>query len=176
MEKLISSEIITKGKAFTFRVDEVEFANDRRTRRYIVEHPGAVAIIPILPDGQIVLVKQYRHATGKMLLEIPAGTIEMGEAPEECARRELIEETSYEAESLEELTRFYTAPGYSSEIIHVFVARGLRRVKGEMEEDESIKAEIYKLDDVLKMVCDNSIEDGKTICGILSFTISKRIQ
>ena len=170
MERLIGSEIVTRGKAFTFRVDEVELANGRRTKRYIVEHPGAVAIIPILPDGGIVLVRQYRHATGKMLLEIPAGTVEMGETSEECARRELIEETSYEAESMEELKRFYTAPGYSSEMIHVFIAKGLRSVRGEMEEDESIRTEIYKLDEVMKMIRDNIIEDGKTICGMLDFT------
>ena len=173
MERLISSEIVTKGKAFTFRIDEVELASGRRTKRYIVEHPGAVAIIPVLPDGRIVLVRQYRHATGRMLLEIPAGTLEVGETPEECAKRELIEETSYEAGSMEELKRFYTAPGYSSEMIHVFVAKGLRSVKGEMEEDESIRTEIYKLDDVMRMISDNSIEDGKTICGMLAFAISR---
>ncbi len=126
LEKALKSKTVWRGRFFAFRSDEVELPDGKVTVRDIVEHPGAVAIIPILSDGRILLVRQYRYAVGKELLEIPAGTMEAGESPQECAKRELSEETGYEAERIMELTRFYTAPGYSSELIHIFVARGLK--------------------------------------------------
>ncbi len=99
MERTISSRLLHKGKHMTFKTDEVELPGGRRTARDIVEHPGAVAIVPILDDGRVALVRQYRYAVGKELLEIPAGTLEEGEAPDTCARRELREETGYTAGS-----------------------------------------------------------------------------
>ena len=168
MEKTVRSMVLHQGRALTFKRDEVELPSGRITFRDIVDHPGAVAIIPVLPDGRIVMVRQYRYPIRKSLLEIPAGTLEQGESPYDCARRELKEETRYETDTIEELLRCYTAPGYSSELIHIFVARNISEVDGEIEQDENIRVELLELDEILSMIDDNVIEDAKTICGILA--------
>ena len=166
MEKTLNSRLLHMGRQFSFLQDEVELPDGRRTHRDIVRHPGAVAIVPILPDGRIILVRQYRYAAGKALLEIPAGTLEPRESPVDCARRELTEETGYEAGEMERLLSCYMAPGYSSEVIHLFLARDLREVGGQSEPDEDIAVEILELKELLKMIAENTIEDAKTIIGI----------
>ncbi len=169
MERTIHSRLLHKGRSFSFRTDEVELPNGRRAVRDVVEHPGAVAIIPVLEDGRLVLVRQYRYAAGKVLLEIPAGTLDPGEDPLECAVRELREETGYAASSWEGLLSCYMAPGYSSEVIHFYVAEGLAMVGGNPEEDEDISTEILSFDEALSMIEENSIEDAKTIIGVLAY-------
>jgi ADP-ribose pyrophosphatase len=166
MERTISSRLLHEGRHFSFLRDEVELPNGLKAYRDIVRHPGAVAIVPVLPDGRIVLVRQYRYAAGKPLLEIPAGTLEEGEDPLECARRELIEETGYEASELTAMLSCYMAPGYSDEVIHFFEARGLREVGMSPEEDESIEVEVSEMGEIAKMIEANIIEDAKTIIGI----------
>ena len=168
MEKTLSSRLLHEGRNFDFLVDEVELPNGHVTQRDIVRHPGAVAIVPILGDGRVALIRQYRYATGKTLLEIPAGTLEQGEPPLECAARELREETGYEAEELEPLLSCFMAPGYSDEVIHFFVARGLREVGDDPEIDEEITLELHSLEMARRMIDENVIEDAKTIVGILS--------
>lgn len=170
MEKTLSSNLLHRGRHFDFLQDEVELPDGRRTKRDVVRHPGAVAVVPVLPDGGIVLVRQYRYAAGKALLEIPAGTLEPGEVPLECAARELREETGFEAGEMEGLLSCFMAPGYSSEVIHFFVARGLREVGAEMEPDESIENEVLDLGEVLERIRDNAIEDAKTVIGVLTFS------
>lgn len=166
MERTISSRLLHEGRHFSFLRDEVELPNGLKTYRDIVRHPGAVAIVPVLPDGRIVLVRQYRYAAGKLLLEIPAGTLEEGEDPLECARRELIEETGYEASELTAILSCYMAPGYSDEVIHFFEAGGLREVGVSPEEDESIEVEVSEIGEIIRMIEENIIEDAKTIIGI----------
>lgn len=166
MERTISSRLLHEGRHFSFLRDEVELPNGLKAYRDIVRHPGAVAIVPVLPDGRIVLVRQYRYAAGKPLLEIPAGTLEEGEDPLECARRELIEETGYEASELTAMLSCYMAPGYSDEVIHFFEARGLREVGMSPEEDESIEVEVSEMGEIARMIEENIIEDAKTIIGI----------
>ncbi len=166
MERKIGSRLLHEGRHFSFLQDEVELPSGRRTKRDIVRHPGAVAIVPILPDGRIVLVRQYRYAAGRSLLEIPAGTLEIGEDLRKCAGRELREETGYEAEEMGHLLSCYMAPGYSSEVIHYYAARGLRYVGDDQEPDENIKTEIFTLDQIVSMIRENEIEDAKTIIGI----------
>jgi len=168
MEKKLSSRLLHEGKNFDFLVDDVELPNGHVTQRDIVRHPGVVAIVPILGDGRVALIRQFRYATGKTLLEIPAGTLEQGEPPLECAARELREETGYEAEELEPLLSCFMAPGYSDEVIHFFVARGLRVVGDDPEIDEEITLELHSLEEVRRMIEENVIEDAKTIVGILS--------
>ena len=168
MEKTLSSRLLHEGKNFDFLVDEVELPNGHVTQRDIVRHPGAVAIVPLLGDGRVALIRQYRYAAGKNLLEIPAGTLEQGEPPLECAARELREETGYKAQELEPLLSCFMAPGYSDEVIHFFVARGLSVVGDDPEDDEEITLEFYSLEEVRRMIVDNVIEDSKTIVGILS--------
>jgi ADP-ribose pyrophosphatase len=170
MEKTLSSNLLHRGRHFDFLQDEVELPNGSRTKRDVVRHPGAVAIVPLLPDGRIVLVRQYRYAAGKTLLEIPAGTLEPDEDPNECAARELREETGFEAGEMEGLVSCFMAPGYSSEVIHFYVARGLREVGAELEPDESIENEVLDLGEVLERIRDNTIEDAKTIVGILALS------
>ena len=170
MEKTLSSNLLHRGRHFDFLQDEVELPDGRRTKRDVVRHPGAVAMVPVLPDRRIVLVRQYRYAAGKMLLEIPAGTLEPGEDPLECAARELREETGFEAGEMEGLLSCFMAPGYSSEVIHFFAARGLREVGTELEPDESIENEVLDLGEVLERIRDNTIEDAKTIIGVLTFS------
>jgi ADP-ribose pyrophosphatase len=168
MEKTLSSRLIHAGRNFDFLVDEVELPSGQVTQRDIVRHPGAVAIVPLLSDSKVVLIRQYRYATGKKLFEIPAGTLEKGEPPLECAARELREETGYEAEEIEPLLSCFMAPGYSDEVIHFFVAKGLRAVGDDPELDEDITLELHSLEEVRRMIAENVIEDAKTIVGILS--------
>jgi ADP-ribose pyrophosphatase len=125
-----------------------------------------VAIVPLLPDGKVILVRQYRYAAGKTLLEIPAGTLEPQESPLLCAHRELREETGYEAEEITPLLICFMAPGYSSEVIHFYVARRLKHMGDVQDADEDISLEICELEDVKKMIEENEIEDAKTIIGI----------
>ena len=169
MERTLSSKLLHEGRNFRFKTDEVELPGGRRTVRDIVEHPGAVAIIPVLPDGRVVLVRQYRYAVRRELLEIPAGTLEAGEPALDCARRELAEETGYEAGRMERLMGCYVAPGYSSELIQFYVATELRWVGMASEPDESITVERLGLDEVLAMIEGNAIEDAKTIAGVLAY-------
>lgn len=166
MERKVSSRLLHEGKHFSFLQDEVELPSGLRTLRDIVRHPGAVAIVPVLPDGRIVLVRQYRYAVGKSLLEIPAGTLEEWEDTVECARRELREETGYEAAEMTAILSCYMAPGYSDEVIHFFEARGLRSVGMSPEEDEGIEVEVSELGEIVRMIEENIIEDAKTIIGI----------
>ena len=168
MEKTLASKLLHEGRHFSFLRDEVELPNGFRTFRDIVRHPGAVAIVPVLPDGRVVLVRQYRYAAGKELLEVPAGTLEPGEPVIDCAQRELIEETGYEAGTLKPLLSCYVAPGYSSEVIHFFVASDLREAVGEAEPDEEIAVERLEPREVVGMMAENVIEDAKTIIGVLS--------
>jgi len=169
LEKTLSSKILFEGRHFSFKTDVVELPNGRRTTRDIVDHPGAVAIIPILPDGRIVLVRQYRYAVQTDLLEIPAGTLEKGEKPLDCALRELREETGYEANSMEMILSCYVAPGYSSELIHFYVASALRGVESNMELDETITVERIEFDQAIKMIKERIIVDAKTVVGMLTY-------
>ena len=168
MEKTVSSRLLHEGRNFDFLVDEVELPNGHVTQRDIVRHPGAVAIVPVLDDGRVALIRQFRYAVEKMLLEILAGTLERGEVPLDCAVRELREETGYEADVVEPLLSCFMVPRYSDEVIHYFVARGLRVVGDDPEIDEDITLELHDLVDVRRMIEENVIEDAKTIVGILS--------
>ena len=134
MEKTLNSKLLHEGRHFSFLRDEVELPDGYRTYRDTVRHPGSVAIVPVLPDGRIIMVRQYRYAAGRELLEIPAGTLELGEPILDCAMRELKEETGYEAETFKPLLSCYMTPGYSNEIIHFFVAKGLMEAAGEPEQ------------------------------------------
>jgi ADP-ribose pyrophosphatase len=168
MEETISSTLLHKGKSFSFYNDQVRLPNGHETQRNIVKHPGAVAIIAV-QDNELVLIKQFRYATGKYLLEIPAGTLEPGEDLLGCAVRELQEETGYAASAWSKLFQCYMVPGYSNEIIHFFLAEGLSKVEASPEEDEDIVVNLYGIDEALSMVEDNEIEDAKTIIGILNY-------
>jgi len=168
MEEKLSSTLIQEGKHFSFYHDTIKLPNGRETERNIVKHPGAVAIIAVHED-EIVLIKQYRYATGKYLLEIPAGTLEKDEDPYQCAVRELQEETGYAASSWSRLFQSYMVPGYSNEILYFYLAEGLTDVTASPEDDEDIEVMRYRVDEVLNMIESNEIEDAKTIMAVLTY-------
>jgi ADP-ribose pyrophosphatase len=168
-ERVTGSERVYAGKLLTLRVDRVTLASGRATTREVVEHPGAVAIVPLLPDGRVVLVRQYRHATGEALLELPAGTRDMpGETPATTAARELEEETGYHAAQLTPLLDFYTAPGFCTERMLVYLATGLSRGDQQLMDDEAIAIELVALDDVPALLARGGLRDAKTIAGLLA--------
>ena len=170
-EKLIDSMNIFKGRILRLHVDEVELPDGKHSSREIIEHSGAVVIIPVLDNGNIILVKQYRHAVGKFLLELPAGKIEKDDgALAECAKRELLEETNYSAESFEKIIEFYSSPGILTEKMHLFIAKGLKPEKHDRcDFDEFISRAEYSLSEILDMILKNEITDAKTIIGILFY-------
>jgi ADP-ribose pyrophosphatase len=168
MEKTLKSKLLHAGRHFSFKRDEVQLSNGKQTYRDLVEHPGAVAIIPIIDDS-LILVRQYRYAAKESLLELPAGTLEKNEDPLKCAVRELQEETGYAATSWDGLFSCFLAPGYSNEIIHFFTAKGLIKVGENPEYDEEICVEIHSFDKVVQMIEVNKIRDAKTISGVLFY-------
>lgn len=137
-------------------------------KRELIVHPGAVVILPVL-DQKIVMIRNKRWAVNETLWELPAGTLEPPEPPAACAGRELIEETGYEAGSIEPLVDFYTSPGFCTELLYCFVARDLTHVGQQLEETEDIAVEPLEMDSVLDMVRTNQIRDGKSIAAILYY-------
>lgn len=171
-ERLLNSQLIYQGKVFNVKKDELEMFKGIKVIREVVDHPGAVAIIPILNCQTIIMVKQYRHPAGRMLLEIPAGTLKRGEKPLQCAKRELIEETGYQTSHFKKLLQCYLAPGYSNEVIHIFLATELSKVECKPDFDESINVVKVAIHRVLEMVNRKEIEDAKTIIALLFVILS----
>jgi len=164
-ERTLSSTHPWTGRRIRVRVDDVERADGHRTTREIVEHPGAAAILAW--DGErLATVRQWRHATGEVLLEIPAGTLEPDEPPIETARRELAEEVGLAAATWVEGPRFFTAPGFCDELMHLFLATDLTDAHGESDPDEVLEASWITLVDALVALDDGRIRDAKTIVGI----------
>ena len=174
-EKTSKSELIYKGKILNLRLDKVILPNGREAKREIIEHSGSVAILPLIGKDKFLLVQQYRKPVEKVLLEIPAGRIERGENLKECAKRELMEETGYQANDFKKLASVYLAPGYSSEIIHIFLARNLKKSKPNPDEDEFIKTVTLNKKEVLDKIIDNKIKDSKTIVSILLFLYNEAL-
>jgi ADP-ribose pyrophosphatase len=173
-EDVIDSKQIYRGRVINVRVDTVRMANGRTASRDVVEHAGAVAIVPVTDEGHIVFVRQFRLPAAKNLLEIPAGSLDPGEVPDEAAQRELREETGQRAATLRRLTGFYTAPGYSSEYIHVYVAEGLSEDRLEADEDEDLAVELRTLPEALELIDSGAIEDAKTIVGLLAYARERK--
>jgi ADP-ribose diphosphatase len=174
-EQLVSSEVLRKSRILEFRIDTVEGPDGHRSTRDIADHPGAVAIVAIDPDDQVLLVRQWRHAAGRALLEIPAGTLDRHEdgSVEEhlgAAKRELEEETGYRAERWKPLASFWTAPGFTSENIHLFLAEDLSPAhEGRLgpDEDEHLELERMPFAHALALVDRGEIADAKSLVGLL---------
>jgi ADP-ribose pyrophosphatase len=156
-----------KGRYLHYCVDEVTLSNGNISTREMVVHPGAVAIVALTSEKEIILVKQYRYPVKEILYELPAGKLEKGEAPAYSARRELEEETGYSAEKWEKLASFYTAPGFSSEYMHLYLATNLVKKEAHPDPDEIIMYEKIPLAKVWQMIETGEIKDGKTVLGIL---------
>lgn len=165
-EDLLSSRRIYEGRIVNLRVDSVRLPSGRITEREIVEHRGAVAIVALDEEENVLLVNQFRSAVGEELLELPAGTLEPGEDARACAFRELQEETGYVAEHLEELYLFYASPGFCNERIWLYLATGLTLGSQRVESDEIIEVVRIPLDRALEMIGTGEICDGKSILGL----------
>jgi ADP-ribose pyrophosphatase len=159
------------GVKFAVDVVNITTHDGQAAQREMIAHPGAVIVLPLTDDGQVVMIRNERFAVGQTLWELCAGTLEEGEPPIECAKRELIEETGYQTANIEPLSRFYTSPGMSNELMHAFVARDLTHVGQQLEATEKIEVELLPLADVLEMVRDGRIMDGKTIAALLHYQL-----
>ncbi|MER3402173.1 MAG: ADP-ribose pyrophosphatase [Armatimonadota bacterium] len=166
-EELIESQTLYRGRIVTLRIDTVRLPNGHIARREIVEHHGAVAIVPLIDSETVLLIRQYRQAVGEVLLEIPAGTLEPGESPDACAHRELEEETGYQAQQMRRLFRQYLAPGYSQEVLHVYLAESLQPTRQRLDEDELNELVPTPLNQVAERILQGTIKDSKTIAGLL---------
>ena len=166
-EKTFKSKTIYQGKIINLRLDKVKLPNGKLTEREIIEHPGAVAILPSISPGRIILIKQYRKPVEEILYEIPAGKLNPGEDEIKCARRELEEETGFQAKKITKLVSFYPTPGISNEKISIFKAENLKKVLSSPESDEFIKIEEIEIDEAIRKIRSGEIKDSKTIIGLL---------
>ena len=167
-EIVFEEKRIFTGNLLSLNADRVVLTNGIKTFREVVSHPGAVAALPFLNSSEIILVKQYRYPVKDYVLEIPAGTIEKGETPEESIKRELQEEINYKPGKLEKLGWVYLTPGYSNEKIHLFEATDLKEAVKKAEEDENIEIVKIKIEEALSKIHSGEIKDGKTVIAILS--------
>ena len=168
-EKTISSKRIYEGKIINLKVDEVNLPNGRTSKRELIEHPGAVAILAITADNKIIMVEQYRKALERSIVEVPAGKLEKGESPETTAMRELEEETGYTADSLQLIQSFSTSPGFADEVVHLFFAEGLRKSESGAvtDDDEFVELMEVSVEEAEQMMLDNRIYDAKTAFAVL---------
>ncbi len=168
-EVRLEGERVYAGRVVTLEVDRVRLPDGSHTEREVVRHRGAAVILPVLDDGRVLLVRQFRYPVGESLLELPAGTLEPGEEPRHCAGRELVEETGWRAGSLRDLGGFYSTPGFTDERLHAVLATGLKRVEDPPpgDADESIEVVAMDLEEVLALARDGAIRDGKTLAAIL---------
>lgn len=166
-EKTIAAKEIYQGKVLNLRLDRVMLPNGREAQREVVEHPGAVAVVARNDAGEIILVKQYRYSVKDLIWEIPAGKLEKGEDPLLCAKRELAEETGLVAEKWLHLSTFYTTPGFSDEIMYLYLAENLKEESRNPDDDEFIEIGKFTCDELRKMITENKIKDAKTMVGLL---------
>lgn len=166
-EKQLSSQKIYDGRILSLRVDRILLENGREAVREVIDHQGAAGVVAFDEQGKLLMVRQYRYPVGQELLELPAGKIDLGETPLQCAMRELREETGYAAEKLTPLGRVYPAAAYDVEMVHLYYAQGLTPVQQQLDEDEILSVEHVDFDEAVRMVLADEILDSKTQIGIL---------
>lgn len=157
---------IYSGKVVTLNIDRVQLPNGETVDLETIRHPGAAAVVPIKADGTVVLIRQFRHAAGGFIYEIPAGKLHAGEDPLQCASRELEEEIGYRASSFELLVSIFTAPGFADEVIHVYKGTGLTKGHQRLDRDEVLEVIEMSLAEALSKIADGTIRDAKTIVGL----------
>lgn len=166
-EKKLTSALVYDGVLLKLYRDDVALPDGEKSVREWIDHPGAAAVIPLVEDGQVLLVRQFRYPIGRETLEIPAGKLDPGESPRECAKRELQEETGFSGEDFIRIGAFVTTPAFTNEVIHLFLARNLTDGTAATDFDEFINTVKLPLDEVLKRIEDGTIMDAKTIIAFL---------
>ncbi len=166
---LINRRTVHLGRVIEVQVDDVEVRDGLNVRRDVVRHPGAVVMLAVDADERILWIRQHRWAAGRELLELPAGTLEQGEAPQECARRELAEETGFAAATWQALGGFYSAPGFCDEYLHAFVATELTPEQADGDEDEDITLEPLTLEETMAQLEAGEIEDAKSLATLMLY-------
>ncbi|WP_138416830.1 NUDIX hydrolase [Aquibacillus sediminis] len=168
-EKTIGTEQIFNGRVVNLQVDDVTLPNGKTSKREIIKHPGAVAVIAITKENKIVMVEQYRKPLEKSIIEIPAGKLEKGEDPKSSAIRELEEETGYTTTNMTYLTSFYTSPGFADELLHVYITKEVKPLeeKKAMDEDEFVELMEVSLEEAEQLIREERIHDVKTAYAIL---------
>ena len=166
--ELLKSEEIYQGYAIKVRKDTVRMSDGKEFTRDVVSHPGAVVIVAV-EGGELLFVRQYRHAAGEALLELVAGTREPGEEPQTTAEREIQEEAGYKAGKITKIGEFFSAPGFCSELLHLYLAEDLSPSRLPGDEDEEIEVERYTLQEALRMALAGEIRDAKTLAGVLLY-------
>jgi ADP-ribose pyrophosphatase len=164
---------IFNGKVITLNIDTVTLPNGVTTDLEIVRHPGAAAVVPMKDDETVILIKQFRHAAGGFIYEIPAGKLHPGEDPRDCAVRELEEEIGYRAGNLTLLSSIFTAPGFTDEVIHIYRATELSRGRQNLDRDEVLEVVEVSLQEAIEMMPAGKIRDAKTMVGLQSVFISR---
>ncbi|GAB4353213.1 MAG: NUDIX hydrolase [Candidatus Abyssubacteria bacterium] len=161
------SEQIYSGRVVGLSRELIVLPNGREVTREVVQHPGAVAIVPMLSSSEVVLLRQFRYPAKTTLWEVPAGTLEPSEGPRACAHRELIEETGYRAGKMEPMGGFFTSPGFCNEFLHMFVATDLVLCESDPDQDERLEVHTLSLDEALRKIETGEIVDAKTLVGLL---------
>lgn len=169
-------EILRKGRVFDVTLENVTLPNGTNIDMEIIRHPGASAIVPLTDDNNVLMLKQYRHAAGRVLWEIPAGTFDSGETPLACAIRELVEETGFQADTWDTLGSVTPVPGYSDERINLYLARDLTQSSQQLDPDEIIQVQALPLSQVAVMITSGEIEDAKTIAAIFRTLHKLRVE
>lgn len=169
LPKTIKSERLFHGRIFDLVIEEIEESDGKNRTCEIIAHPGGAVVIPLLDNGTVLLVRQYRYPYKKFVVEAPAGKLEPNEDPLECAKRELLEETGYDAETFTPLTSIYTTPGFCNEVLHIYLATGLRKSDEGQKLDEgeqSLTVESFPFNQAIEMISAGKIVDSKTIVGL----------
>jgi len=167
---------IYRGRVVNLNVETVTMPNGATVELEVIRHQGAAAVVPLKDDGSVVLIRQYRHATGGYIYEIPAGKLDPGEDPLHCAARELEEEIGCRASSLIRLLSFFTTPGFTDEVIHIFLATGLTPGTQHLDHDEVLEVVEMPLDAAIARIQDGTIRDGKTIVGLQAVYLRRQRQ
>lgn len=170
-EKTVDTKRIYEGKILNLRVDDILLPNGRSAIREVVEHGGAACVVPVTEDGMVYMVRQFRYPFNEMVLEIPAGKMDPGEVPSDTAKRELEEEIGHRALELTYMGEIRPSVAYLTEIIHMYLARGLTPTAQRLDDDEFLHVEKYPIDALVDMIMDNQISDSKTIAAILKAKI-----